>query len=33
MPLAAHLESGGLALIAAHQGLALRSGNVLQLDL
>ena len=31
--LAAHLESGGLALIAAHQGLTLRAGNVLQLDL
>ena len=31
--IAAHLDGGGLALIAAHQGLALRSGNVLQLGL
>jgi heme exporter protein A len=33
MALAAHLEAGGLALIAAHQGLDLRSGRVRQLGL
>ena len=31
--IATHLDGGGLALIAAHQGLALRAGNVLQLGL
>jgi len=31
--LARHLADGGLALIAAHQGLTLRSGNVKRLEL
>jgi heme exporter protein A len=31
--LAEHLEGGGLALVAAHQGLNLRSGNVTRLGL
>ena len=31
--LASHLDTGGLALIAAHQGLELRSGTVRQLGL
>jgi len=33
MALSSHLEAGGMAMIAAHQGLALRSGRVRQLGL